>query len=154
VLKNGDGNYYSHRPEEITVEWRTGPSFNADNILGSWSAIFGNRRRTSFASQPEAWSHPAEAWENTTDNLVIYPNPSSGDRVGFHFVAPSGAEAMLQVFNLVGEIVLEQTQRCIGEENGFSISMSDKAAGIYIGRVVITADGKSSEMAKKFAIVK
>jgi hypothetical protein len=32
--------------------------------------------------------------------------------------------------------------------------MSDKAAGIYIGRVVITADGKSSEMAKKFAIVK
>ncbi|MCD6379780.1 T9SS type A sorting domain-containing protein [bacterium] len=154
VLENGDGNYYSHRPEEITVEWRVGPLFTADDISGSWSALFGNRRRTSFAAQPEAWAHPAEAWENRTDNLIIYPNPSRGDRVGFYFVAPSGAEAVLQVFNIAGEIVLEQIQRGDGEEHGFSVSMSDKASGIYIGRVVITADGKSSEMAKKFAIVK
>jgi len=154
VLENGDGNYYSHRPEETAVEWLKGPYFNTDDITGSWSALFGNRGRTSFALKPEAWSNLAEAWESTKDNLIIYPNPSNGRNVGFHFVAPSGAEAKLQVFNLVGEIVLERTQRGIGVEQEFSISMHDKAAGIYIGSVVIKADGKSSEMVKKFAIVK
>ncbi len=154
ILENGEGDYYSKRPEETAIEWRVGP-FTIDDIPGSWSALFGNRRRTSFAHLPESWDHPAEAWENMTDNLIIYPNPSSGKRVGFHFFAPSGAEARLQVFNIVGEIVLERIKECTGgEEHEFSVSMSDKTAGIYIGRIVITADGKSSDIAKKFAIVK
>jgi M6 family metalloprotease-like protein len=153
ILENAEGNYYSKRPEETAIEWRAGP-FTTDDIHSSWSALFGNCRRTSFAQLPESWAHPAEAWENMADNLIIYPNPSSGRRVGFHFFAPSGAEARLQVFNIAGEIVLERIKGCTGgDEHEFSVSMSDKAAGIYIGRVVITADGKSSEIAKKFAIV-
>ncbi|MDZ7859720.1 MAG: immune inhibitor A [Candidatus Krumholzibacteriota bacterium] len=154
LLENGDGTYYSRRPEETAVESREGP-FSSEDISLSWSAVFGNRRRTSFAVSGERWSEPAEDWENMA-NLIIYPNPSSGKLVGFHFSAPSGAEARLQVFNILGEIILEKTKICIGgEEHGFSVTgMSDKAAGVYIGRVVIKSEGKSAEIIDKFAIVK
>jgi len=154
LLENPEGAYYSRRPEETAAESREGP-FSSEDISVSWSAVFGNRRRTSFAASVERWSEPAEDWENMA-KLIIYPNPSCGGLVGFHFSAPSGAEARLQVFDIRGEIVLEKSKVCLGgEEHGFSVTgMSDKAAGIYIGRVVIKAEGKSTEITDKFAIVK
>ncbi len=154
VLENGEGSYYNHRPEIVSVDWRKGP-VAPGNLSSSWAGLWGDAGRTGFAGSTPEWSRPAESWRDLEANLRIYPNPSSGDRVGFHFYAPSGSRARLQVMDIRGELVLEDKKVCLGgEEHEFPVSMGDKTSGIYIGRVVVTYQGVSAEAAKKFAIVK
>jgi hypothetical protein len=96
---------------------------------------------------------PAE-WLELSKDFVIYPNPSKGDRIGFHFVAPQEGTARLEILTLTGERVLERDKRLAGGEDEFVVSMKGKASGVYLSRLVITSGGRRVEANRKFAIVR
>ena len=85
--------------------------------------------------------------------MIIYPNPSRGERVGFHISAPAEGDAHLEIMTLTGELVLERDMRLSGGEDEFIVSMADRASGIYICRLVLTSGGQRVQSVKKFAIV-
>jgi hypothetical protein len=153
ILNNGSGEYYDNRPERRVVRWMTGP-FSPGEISTSWFGSSGDMMRRSFAAGTGRWNSPAQGWADLDDNLIIYPNPVEGGRVGFQFRAPSGSYASLMVFNISGEIVLEREKRCEGgEEHEIPVSMTDTGAGVYIARLVVTSGGRSVRTLKKFAVI-
>ena len=135
------------------IRWRSVPS-NARIGTNSWSTAWGDLSRSAYAAPSEGWIGASDQWLQLADRFVIYPNPSSGKRVGFHFTAPDEGTARLEIMTLTGELVLEESMRVSGGEHEFIISMSDRASGIYLCRLVVTGGGRSVEAYKKFAIVR
>ncbi|UCF06740.1 MAG: immune inhibitor A [bacterium] len=140
--------------------WRYGRFENADETglalsFHSWHSTWGDRARTAFAVPARPLDGiPASDWLNLDRDLVVYPNPSNGHRVGFHFTAPESGEAQLSVLTLSGELVLERRKILIGGQDEFVVSMSDKASGIYLCRLVVRSGGKETEAYRKFALVR
>jgi hypothetical protein len=95
-----------------------------------------------------------EKWLDLANDLVVYPNPSSGDRVYFHFTAPKEGEAFLEIMSLTGELVFRDSKKLSGAEDSFPVSMAGKASGVYLSRLVVTSDGRRVEAYRKFAIVR
>jgi hypothetical protein len=135
------------------VRWRSVPS-NARIGTNSWSTTWGDLSRSAYAPPSEGWIGASDQWLQLADRFVVYPNPSSGKRVGFHFTAPDDGTARLEIMTLTGELVLEESMRVSGGEHEFIISMSDRVSGIYLCRLVVTGGGRSVEAYKKFAIVR
>ncbi len=152
IRNYGYNAYYNFRPEGGTIRWRVGPFGNSGGGH-SWGGIWGGPGRTAFAVNTGGFEEPAADWVEIDQNLVIYPNPSTGDRVGFHFTAPAGGEARLRIMTLSGELVYTEKKTLSGGQNEFAVSLSGKASGIYLCRLVMTSGGKRYEARKKFAIV-
>jgi M6 family metalloprotease-like protein len=135
------------------TRWRVVPS-RARIGAGGWTTVWSDYSRSAYASSSEGWVQTSDSWLRLADRFVIYPNPSTGTRVAFHFTAPDDGSASLEVMTLTGELVLETSKSVNGGEDEFIISMSDKASGIYLCRLVVTSGGRSVEAYKKFAIVR
>ena len=123
-------------------------------MLDAWAYGWGDIARTAYKYRSVGGTAKPDEWLTLASNLVVYPNPSGGDRVNFHFAAPEEGQARLEIMTLTGELVLEDNKNLSGGEEEFNISMSDKASGIFICRLVVTSRGQKSEAYRKFAIVR
>ena len=130
------------------MRWRRLPVTAVD---GSWAGAWGDAQRTAFA-RPSSGSSSNE-WLALDRDFIVYPNPSDGERVHFHFASPAGGEARLEIMTLEGEIVHEAARPTGGGEDEFVVTMADRASGVYICRLVLEADGRRAQTVKKFAIV-
>lgn len=139
-----DGGYY---------RWRRTP-FTCSGMLDAWAYGWGDIARTAYTYRSVGGIAEPDEWLMLASNLVVYPNPSGGDRVYFHFTAPEQGQARLEIMTLTGELVLEDNKNLSGGEEEFNVSMSDKASGVYICRLVVTSRGQKTEAYRKFAIVR
>ncbi len=131
------------------VRLRTAPF--APDFERSWPTLWGNAGRTAWASGADG---TGGGLASIAGSLVVYPNPSRGERVGFHFTAPSEGDARLEILTLTGDLVLARTKRLLGGEDEFVVSMNDRAPGVYLSRLVVTSGGRRAETFRKFAIVR
>lgn len=134
------------------MKWRVAPYAEVFDGF-SWGQVWGDAGRTACARPSGTGVEPSEEWLNFSNSLVVYPNPSNGDRVGFHFIAPGDGRARIEIMTLTGELVSEQVKNLSGGEDEFVVSMNGNASGVYICRLVITVGGRSVEAYRKFAIV-
>ena len=119
----------------------------------SWRTLWGDAGRTAWA-RSGGGSGGGGVWTSLAADLIVYPNPSRGERVGFHFTAPAEGEARLEILTLTGELVLSRTKRMRGGQDEFVVSMSDRASGVYISRLAVVSGGRRVEAVRKFAIVR
>ncbi|MCK4235671.1 MAG: hypothetical protein KAX38_01040, partial [Candidatus Krumholzibacteria bacterium] len=84
--------------------WRRAP-FDPEALDRSWQSAWGNVSRTAFARPSEGVCQAGE-WIGLARKLIVYPNPSRGDEVKFHFIAPDEGQAFLEIMTLTGELVL------------------------------------------------
>ncbi len=153
IIRNiGYNPYFEFRPGIGKIRWRSAP-FDPGGLDDSWTSLWGGPGRTAFAANTGGFSETDDEWKAIDDNLVIYPNPSTGERVGFHFNAPLTGEAFLKIMTLAGELVYEEKKDLSGGEDEFEVSLSGKASGIYLCRLVIVSSGRKYQANRKFAIV-
>ncbi len=136
-----------------SVRWRSVPLERGEGGTG-WTTAFGDYARSAFAGASDGWAATADEWLALSDGLVVYPNPSNGDRIGFHFTAPEEGTARLEVMTLTGELVLSEQKVLGGGQDEVVVSMTGKASGIYLCRFVVTSGGKTVEAYRKLAIVR
>jgi hypothetical protein len=128
----------SHRPEnEHLNNWNT--LCNSGNmIIGNSIQFLSNCNISNFgqfvASSPNFTQVSIE--ELLENNIVIYPNPSSGI---FHISLPSNQTYEIEVVDNMGRVVLNQSNI----ENTTSLDLSDQANGVYLIRL-IDASGNMS----------
>jgi len=130
------------------AKWREAPA-----VDGGWLTLWGDDSRTAWALRSTV-KGSAGKWLAERGDFVVYPNPSRGDRIGFHFVAPREGTAHLEILTLAGELVLERDKQMAGGEDEFVVSMKDKASGVYLCRLVIASEGRRVEANRMFAIVR
>lgn len=118
----------------------------------SWHTLWGNPGRSAWLREGGG-SGPGD-WSRLASDLVVYPNPSRGDRVRFHFTAPPSGTARLEIMTLEGDLVLAREKTLRGGEDEFAISMADRAPGVYLARIVIASGGRSAQTVKTFAVVR
>jgi hypothetical protein len=140
------------RPGRGAMKWRRSP-YGAALEDFSWRTAWGDFERTAFARRSAPVPVEERRWLDLPGSLIVYPNPSDGDRVGFHFTAPSDGRAHLEIMTLAGELVAERTKELAGGEDEFVVSMSGNASGVYICRIVVSSGGRSVQAFRKFAIV-
>ncbi|GEM_PF-1200750 len=140
-------------PRVTFLKWRSIP-YVPDGGGDSWASVFGGTSRSAFAIRSRATGMASDEWLDLAQDMIVYPNPSNGERVGVHFTAPSSGVAELFVMTLDGELVLEDRMRLSGGEDEFLLSLTGKAPGIYLCRLVLTSNGRSVEAFRKFAIVR
>jgi len=136
-----------------SVRWRSLPLVPSDDGT-SWTTAFGDYARSAFAGASEGWVATAEEWLSLSRDLVVYPNPSNGERIGFHFTAPEEGTARVEVMTLTGELVLSEQKSLGGGQDEIIVSMTGKASGIYLCRLVVTSGGRNVEAYRKLAIVR
>jgi hypothetical protein len=135
------------------VRWRTVPLVRSDDGT-SWMTAFGDYSRSAFAGPSDGWIVTDDEWLALSQDLIVYPNPSRGERIGFHFTAPEEGRARVEIMTLTGELVLSEQKSLSGGEDEIVVSMPGKASGIYLCRLVVTSGGKSVEAYRKLAIVR
>ncbi|HER44537.1 MAG TPA: T9SS type A sorting domain-containing protein, partial [Candidatus Eisenbacteria bacterium] len=133
------------------VRWRSVPLIGGGT---GWTTLFGDYARSAFAGPSEGWSTTADDWLSVPRDLVVYPNPSRGERIGFHFTAPEEGSARVEVMTLTGELVLSEEKLLSGGQDEIIVSMTGAASGIYLCRFVVTSGGRSVEAYRKLAIVR
>lgn len=136
-----------------SVRWRNAPLHASGDGTG-WTTAFGDYARSAFAGASEGWTETADEWLTLSQSLVVYPNPSRGERVGFHFTAPEEGRARVEIMTLTGELVLSEQKSLSGGQDEIVVSMAGKASGIYLCRLVVTSGGQSVEAYRKLAIVR
>ena len=79
--------------------------------------------------------------------LVAYPNPVSGNHIQLKFTEPLNQEALLQIFNSVGELIFEkEVQTGIPDEQ---LIVGDYASGLYLVKVT----GKNILLQTRFTVL-
>ncbi len=152
VFNKEDSGFGAWRPESGRARWQQTP-FGAFGMRGSWTSVYGGADRDSWVEPSSGFTIEQPQWADLEQNLVIYPSPSNGDRVAFHFTAPDEGEATLDIFTIEGEKVLGESMPLSGGQAEFAVSMTGEASGIYLCRIVVTSGGTTVETRKKFAIV-
>jgi len=135
------------------VRWRSAP-LHPDGDGPRWITAFGDYARSAFSGASEGWVETANEWLTLSQGLVVYPNPSRGERIGFHFTAPEEGLARVEIMTLTGELVLSEQKSLGGGQDEIVVSMAGKASGIYLCRLVVTSGGRSVEAYRKLAIVR
>ncbi|MBN1886265.1 MAG: immune inhibitor A [Candidatus Krumholzibacteriota bacterium] len=133
-----------------SFRWRALP---AVALSGSWTGAWGGPQRTAFAQPSAGGAAGADEWLALDRTLVVYPNPSTGEAVRFHFPAPATGEARLEIMTLTGELVFGLSRVVGGGEAEFVVDLSGKASGVYLCRLVVTAGGRRTQATRTFAIV-
>lgn len=145
-----DDGYYRWRRGGLELPDQSGLALD----FRSWHSTWGDRSRSAFALPAGTADGKAGGWMQLARDLVVYPNPSRGSRIGFHFTAPETGEAYLEVMTISGEPVLDRSKNCAGGQDEFIVSMQDEASGIYLCRLKVRSGGREIEAYRKFAIVK
>jgi len=148
--------------QSASLVYMDGPRFKWRNVgmegielSSSWYSVYGNRERTAYLSTSKKLQLVDNEWEMLDSRFIVYPNPSDGREVKFHFPAPRSGLARLTIMTLTGERVLSREKRVDGDEDEFAVNLQDRASGIYICRLeLIDAEGKRMQSVRKFAIVK
>jgi hypothetical protein len=152
LFNSADSGFGQYRPESGRARWHELPIGPFD-MEYSWTSVYGGSDRDSWVQPSRGFESPLPQWADLESSFVIYPNPSTGERVAFHFAAPGEGEAKLDIMTLEGEKVLERTMALSGGEAEFTVKLSDRASGVYLCRLVVKSGGRTVETKKKFAIV-
>lgn len=152
VFNADESEFGQWRPESGRARWQQ-PDFGPFGMRGSWTSVYGGSDRDSWVESSSGFTVEQPQWADLEQTLVIYPNPSNGNRVAFHFNAPDEGEATLDIFTLEGERVIEKSMPLNGGEAEFAVQMTDQASGVYLCRIVVKSGGTTVEARKKFAIV-
>ena len=152
IFNSEESGFGDWRPESGRARWHTTP-FGEFDMPGSWTSVYGGADRDSWVQPSSGFVVEQPQWADLEQNLVIYPNPSNGVRVAFHFTAPDDGEANLDIFTLEGERVLEKSMHLSGGQAEFTVEMSEQASGVYLCRIVVKSGGTTVETTRKFAIV-
>ena len=129
--------------------------FSCLSVRDSWTHGWGDALRTAYQRSSAGGITEPDEWPALSKTLIVYPNPSDGERINFHFTAPGEGQARLEIMSLTGELVIEDDKRNLaGGEVEFVVSMSNKASGVYICRLIVTSGGRTTEAYRKFAIVR
>ena len=148
IISNSEESEFGEwRPESGRLRWHQ-PPFGEFSGPASWHSVYGGTDRDSWVQPSSGFELEQPQWADLDENLVIYPNPSSGDRVSFHFTAPGDGDATLNIFTLEGEKIIEQSMPLSGGQAEFVVQMTDQASGVYLCRIVVTVgrhDGGNEE---------
>ncbi len=97
-----------------------------------WLGTGGSSARLGPAGTAAPLDAPA-AWRQDIDSLVLYPNPLHDDDLNVRFYSHGGHDARLVIYNLEGEIVVEQTISVVaGQINEHRVPLVSLASGLYI----------------------
>jgi len=154
VASGGNGAEFAY-VDGSNIKWRE-LAFGPLNVRASWLSAWRDMFRSSYiACGSDLAPVASRDWRSIDKNLIVYPNPSNGERVAFHFPSPSSGRADLTIMTLSGERVMSREKSLSGGDSEFVIDMKGKSSGIYICRLVVhDGSGNRAEALKKFAIVK
>jgi M6 family metalloprotease-like protein len=152
IYNSEESGFGEWRPESGRARWHTTP-FGEFDMPGSWTSVYGGADRDSWVQPSSGFDVEQPQWADLEQNLMIYPSPSNGDRVAFHFTAPDEGEATLDIFTLEGERVLEESMHLSGGQAEFAVQMTGQTSGVYLCRIVVKSGSTTVETRKKFAIV-
>ena len=84
----------------------------------------------------------ASPGRQNASQLQVSPNPSAGSfQVSYYASEPGNREAMIQVTNLVGQVVRQQSARLEAGISRFEVDLAELPEGIY----VLQVDGLATE---------
>ena len=88
------------------------------------------------------WASPCNGIieNNLPQNMVVYPNPSSGI-----FTIAYQAETQIKIYNIVGEIIYQS----VAKDQFTTIDLTGQAKGIYI---IKTTDRNQNIIYKKIVV--
>jgi M6 family metalloprotease-like protein len=152
IFNSEESGFGDWRPESGRARWHTTP-FGEFDMPASWTSVYGGADRDSWVQPSSGFVVEQPQWADLEQNLVIYPNPSNGVRVAFHFTAPDDGEANLDIFTIEGDRVLEKSMHLSGGQAEFTVEMTEQASGVYLCRIVVKSGGTTVETTRKFAIV-
>ena len=152
IFNSDESGFGEWRPESGRARWHQ-PPFGEFSMPASWPSVYGGADRDSWVQPSAGFETEQPQWADLEENLIIYPNPSNGDRVAFHFSAPDEGEAKLEILTLEGERILERSMPLSGGQAEFAVKMTGCASGVYLCRIVVRSGGTTVETKKKFAIV-
>ena len=81
------------------------------------------------------------------------PNPAT-DEVALPLLLASGQDVRVEVFDLAGRLVLEQTQAMPAGASSVALDVSSLAAGAYVVRAAGTVDGRPALAQSRFTIAR
>ena len=151
IFNSEESGFGEWRPESGRARWHSTP-FGDFDMSASWTSVYGGADRDSWIQPSSGFEIEQPQWADLDGNLVIYPNPSKGDRVAFHFTAPDDGEAKLDVMTLEGESILERSMSLSGGPAEFVVEMTGQASGVYLCRIVVRSGGSTVKTTRKFAI--
>lgn len=86
---------------------------------------------TQGFQQPEDYSVGIDEIPFTEDNILIYPNPSSGNFV-LSYTCDDNSEANIRIYNLAGQIVLEKQVSPLAGLNTIKFDIGTYSQGMYV----------------------
>ncbi|HSG29488.1 MAG TPA: immune inhibitor A domain-containing protein [Candidatus Krumholzibacterium sp.] len=153
VYNKGINAFYDFRQPSGRALHRSAP-FGPIDEDSSWRVAFGDQGRSGWAAPSGGFVTEPASWTSLEEGMVIYPNPSRTGRVAVHFTAPESGSADLKIMTLDGELVYEASKALTGGEDEFVVSMSGRASGVYICRLVIRSAGVTAQTNRKFAHIR
>jgi hypothetical protein len=114
------------------VGYRLAGAGSANQRTSEWLGLNGGSRRQGPAGPAVSLVAPA-AWRQDIDSVVLYPNPLHGDALTVRFYSHGDHDARLVIFNLEGEIVINQTIPVLpGQVNEHRVTLPTLASGLYV----------------------
>lgn len=114
------------------VGYRLPAAGQATQRTSEWLGTAGGARRAGPEGTATPLAAPA-AWHQDLDSLVLYPNPLHGDDLTVRFYSHGDHDARLVIFNLEGEIVINQVISVApGQINEHHVVLSGLASGMYV----------------------
>ena len=103
-------------------------SYNGQTLILGNDTLFSPSSQGSFFARI-GMSLPAgiTPMNNTTDRIIVYPNPSSGS---FHFNGVA-SDYTIEVYDLVGQNIFT----AVVDRDDYSIALGEKRAGVYFYQV-------------------
>ena len=92
-----------------------------------------------------------ESLLNSNFNIIVYPNPSTDGEINISFDAVENAKPKLELYNLLGEIVIQETISNNTNSKHFitKMNLNELSNGIYILNLVIGKNKASYKIVKQ-----
>ena len=112
--------------------------FNPFDPNEVWVTSFGNGMKIGNLNSTGVVKFPG----NTTEELLVYPNPNDGIAT-IKVENERSSEAVIQIFNMIGEQVFSENFSLKTGENLLTLAMKNKNKGIFVLKVT-TSEGVAS----------
>lgn len=100
-----------------------------------------NTSRSNVRNTPAAPPFGTTVEENVFENLIVYPNPSTGI---FKIDNPDGVKSTISVYNLVGEKIISKNI-----SGSYDMDLTGFATGMYILQIENNSNKKSIKLIKE-----